>query len=149
MKKEPFKCRVAACLILLQENQVLLMRRKNTGFGDGLYGLPGGNVDGNEPITQAVIREAHEELGIQLYSTDLIFASCLHVAPYFRTKDEALLFCFKATTYQGIIENLEPEKCDELRFFPLTALPENLLEGSKQALLNLLSNESFTELHWH
>jgi 8-oxo-dGTP diphosphatase len=148
MKKERFKCRVAACLVLRQGDKVLLARRANTGFGDGFYALPGGNVDGNEPITHALVREIQEELGITIDPKDCTFISCLHVAPYFRTPDEILLFCFQAEKYKGIIENKEPEKCDDLQFFDIHSLPENMLEGSKQCLQNLISSSYFTELHW-
>jgi ADP-ribose pyrophosphatase YjhB (NUDIX family) len=135
-------------LLIIRKKQVLLMRRINTGFGDGLWGLPGGGLDGGEPIKEAVIREASEELGIHLARRDLEFTSCLHVAPHFRTPVEMLLFNFRAKKYRGHLCNKEPHKCSEIRFFPLTSLPHDILEGSHLAIQNYLSHTPFSELHW-
>ncbi len=148
MKKERFKATVAAALLLIQNGKILLMRRANTGFGDGLYGLPGGSIEGNEPIKTALIRESNEELGITLLDEDVLFSSVLHIAPHFRTPSEVFLFGFRCEKFQGTVENKEPDKCDDLSFFLLDQLPENILEGSKQMIFNLLSGSHFSELHW-
>lgn len=146
--KERFRALVAAALLLVEKDQVLLMKRANTGFGDGLYGLPGGSIDGNEPIKKALVREAFEELGIHILPEDLTLSSVLHVAPHFRTPQEVFLFGFLATKYQGAIQNKEPHKCAEVTFFPLHALPTNILEGSHTIIQNMQNNHNFSELHW-
>jgi 8-oxo-dGTP pyrophosphatase MutT (NUDIX family) len=64
--QERFKMIAFVSLILRRGSEVLLIRRFNTGFEDGMYGCAGGGVDENEPITQALVREAYEELGINL-----------------------------------------------------------------------------------
>jgi 8-oxo-dGTP diphosphatase len=147
-RKDRFRCYVAAALLLVQEGQILLMKRANTGFGDGLYGLPGGSLDGNEPIKSALAREAQEELGIHIEIDALELASCLHVAPHFRTPNEVLLFGFTVKKFTGVLQNKEPHKCDEIRFFPLTQLPDTILEGSRKLIENMQSHTNFSELHW-
>lgn len=146
--KNRFKCYVAVALLLVQDGKVLLMKRANTGFGDGLYGLPGGCIDGNEPMKNALVREAKEELDILLAPETLELSSVLHVAPHFRTPNEVLLFGFISNKFSGKLQNKEPDKCDELRFFPLSELPENILEGSKKLIENMQSQVNFSELHW-
>jgi 8-oxo-dGTP pyrophosphatase MutT (NUDIX family) len=64
---------VAVYLALVRENQVLLLKRQNTGFEDGNFGLIAGHVEKAESITQAVIREASEESGIRLLPEHLNF----------------------------------------------------------------------------
>ena len=147
-RQNRFRCHVAVALLLIQEGQVLLMKRANTGFGDGLYGLPGGSLDGNEPIKSALIREAKEELDIIIEPDALELASCLHVAPHFRTPNEVFLFGFTAKNFTGTLQNKEPHKCDEIRFFPLIQLPDNILEGSKKLIENMQLQVNFSELHW-
>jgi len=148
MARDYFRCGAAVMLLIIRGGRVLLMRRSNTDFGDGFWGLPGGGLDGGEPIKEAIIREASEELGIEMKRDALEFTSCIHVAPHFRTPEEMLLFCFRAKKYRGHIVNKEPHKCTEIKFFPLAALPHDTLEGSRLAVHNYLKREPFSELHW-
>src|SRR6185369_159344 len=68
----------AVHLFLFKEKKVLLARRFNTGFEDGNYSVPAGHVDGNEPMTAAMIREAKEEVGIEIQPENLQFAHVMH-----------------------------------------------------------------------
>lgn len=45
MSKDRYKQIVAVHLILQQDDKILFQLRKNTGYGDGLYSLPGGHVE--------------------------------------------------------------------------------------------------------
>ncbi|MDZ7955173.1 NUDIX domain-containing protein [Nostoc sp. DedQUE09] len=65
MKNNPFKLIPASYIILIKNEKILLIRRVNTGYEDGKYSVVG-LVDGNETFVQAVVREAKEEVGIDL-----------------------------------------------------------------------------------
>ena len=62
---------VAVHIFLLRENSVLLLRRAHTGYGDGNYSVVAGHLDGGESVTQAAVREAKEEVGVDLRPADL------------------------------------------------------------------------------
>ena len=47
----------AAYVLLLDGCKVLLSRRMNTGFQDGLFGLPAGHLNKGESVVSAAIRE--------------------------------------------------------------------------------------------
>ena len=47
-------------LIIFKDNKVLLMRRCNTEYMNGMYSLVGGHVEENESLKQAIIRESKE-----------------------------------------------------------------------------------------
>jgi len=147
-KKETFRIYCATGLFLIIDGKLLLMKRQNTGFGDGWWAIPGGSIDGGEPMKEALIREAKEELGITLDPADVTYASSVHIAPHFRTPREVLLFCFHASRYSGTLTNMEPDKCEEIRFFDLDNLPENRLEGGALALDNFFKGIPFAEMHW-
>ena len=51
--------------IAIVENSHLLLMRYRYGNAD-VYNLPGGNVDKGETLTQTVVRELMEELGIEV-----------------------------------------------------------------------------------
>jgi 8-oxo-dGTP diphosphatase len=144
--KDRFKCPVAIHLILIKNNEILLLKRKNTGFADGMWGVPSGCVDGNECVTKAMIREAKEETGINLLRDSLQVSSVMHR----KASDdwESIAFFFRASEYSGEIENCEPEKCEELRFFPLNNLPKLIIPYVKHGIENTMKGQVFSEFGW-
>jgi 8-oxo-dGTP pyrophosphatase MutT (NUDIX family) len=65
----PAGSRAAAALVLCypvaQQVHLVLTRRAGTlGHHAGQVSLPGGAIDGNESVTEAALREAHEEIGL-------------------------------------------------------------------------------------
>lgn len=66
MSENRFQLFCAVHLVLIQNNQVLLLKRKNTGYQDGNYGLVTGHMEKGETAKQAIIREAQEEAGIKV-----------------------------------------------------------------------------------
>jgi 8-oxo-dGTP diphosphatase len=58
------KPQVAATIILKNNRALILRRGMTTGWMPGKWNLPGGNVDPNEAIQAAAIRECEEEAGI-------------------------------------------------------------------------------------
>ena len=65
------KIPITAQLAVMQDDKVLLLKRYNTGYEDGKYSLPGGHVEKGEEVTKAAIREAKEEIGIEIEPDDL------------------------------------------------------------------------------
>ncbi|UGT43665.1 NUDIX domain-containing protein [Nocardia yamanashiensis] len=112
---------VDVLLIATRDDRVLLARRANTGYGDGLWNVPSGKLEPDEDVEAAVIREAKEEIGISLHRNDIRMSTVLHYRP--PGGPGRVGFFFHATTWQGEPFNAEPHKCSELRWFPLDALP--------------------------
>ena len=72
MKRERNKAVPAVYLILERDDGcILLMRRCNTGYQDGNYNLPSGHVEDGELPKAAMVREAKEEIGIDVAQEDL------------------------------------------------------------------------------
>lgn len=142
-----FLCPVAVHLVLIEEGRILLMRRRNTGFADGMYCVPAGCIEGGESLRHAMIREAHEEIGITLKAENLVASTVIH-----RKGDpfnwESIVVFFVPTRYQGVASNCEVDKCDDVRFFPLDALPENLVPYVRAGIANTLGGVPFSEFGW-
>lgn len=147
MPQQRFQCPVAVHLILIENNQILLLRRQNTGFADGMYCMPAGCIEGGETVTHAMIREAWEEAGLILQPEWLKVSNILHRK---QTSEnwESIVFFFTTTQHQGKIENREPDKCDDLRFFPLNDLPDNLIPYVRKGLELSLKGVPFAEFGW-
>lgn len=75
---ERFKVYAAAFLVLVKDGQVLLLKRKGTGYKDGEYSLIAGHLDGGETTKQCIIREAREEAGIKINPEDLEVTHTMH-----------------------------------------------------------------------
>ena len=135
---------VTVHLFFLRENQILLLRRFNTGFRDGEYSVPAGHLDGGETVMQAAVREAKEETGLQLTESDISFSTVMHRIE----DDERVDFFVQVHHWQGEPFNAEPEKCDDLLWVELNALPANTIPYVRQALTNHLAGLRFDEYGW-
>ena len=123
----------------------MLIRRANTGYLDGFYSLPSGHIDGNEPAIYAAVREAKEEVGIDIDPNDLKFVHVIHRVA--EEKDhERVDFFFEANKWQGEPSNMEPEKCDDIQWFKLDELPVKLSSVVAQALENIKNNSYYSDL---
>jgi ADP-ribose pyrophosphatase YjhB (NUDIX family) len=136
---------VAVHLFLIREGAVLLLRRANTGYEDGNYSVIAGHIDGGEPLTSAMIREAHEEAGIEIAPDDIEVVGVMHQRdPY----EEYIDFFLTARRWQGEIRNREPDKCSELAWYPLDQLPPNVIPYVRQALDNFRHGIWFDSFGW-
>jgi 8-oxo-dGTP diphosphatase len=145
MQRERFKIVSYVSLILRKGDDVLLIRRYQTGSNDGLYACAGGGVDGNEPVTHAIIREAREELGIELKKKDLRVVHVLHSK---NPTNETIGFFIEAAQWEGEPRNMEPHKCDDVKWMPAKALPENSMPHLKQVMHHVERNSFYSEFGW-
>ena len=136
----------AAYLILRKGQEVLLSRRFQTGFMDGSYSLPAGHVDAGESLRACAVREAMEEIGVTVRPEDL---TLVHTRSRLAADYERVDLFFEAATWSGEIENKEPEKCDDLQFFSLDALPEAMVSDVREALLAVREGVTYSEGGWN
>lgn len=131
----------AVHLFLIRDQQVLLLRRFNTGYEDGNYSVPAEHLDGGEQVKSAAIREAKEECGISISPEDLEVVGVMHR----QSSDERIDFFLATTNWVGEIINSEPHKCDDLSWHPVDNLPENVIPYVKNALDNYRQGTWFSE----
>ncbi len=110
--------------ILNDRNEVLmLLRSKNCKNEAGKWMIPGGSVDFNERLEDCAMREVKEEIGVDVEVIGLI-AAVNHILP--EENQHWVAPTFKCIIKSGEPKILEPEKHDELKWFPLGSMPENL-----------------------
>lgn len=62
--------------------------------------------------------------------------------------EERLDFFTVIHHWEGNITNMEPHKCDELSFYPLNELPENMIPYVRQAISNFHKGVWFESFGW-
>lgn len=148
--KERYRLIPEVFLLLIKDGKILLSRRRNTGWMDGMYGLPAGHGEDRETMRQGTAREAKEEIGITIDPNDLTFACTQHRWSPDPTNPHARVgFYFTPRQWEGTITNMELDKCDDLQFFPLDALPPNTIEHVRDAIECYRRGDSYTEFNWH
>ncbi len=133
-----------AHLLLYRGTHILLLRRYNTGYEDGKYSVIAGHIDGNETARQAMAREAREEAGICIAPRDLSLAHIMHR----KAQDERISFFFTTDVWRGEPTNLEPHKCDDLRWFSVHDLPHNIIGYVTAAIERHRRGEPYSEYGW-
>lgn len=145
---ERFKLIPEVCLILRKGDDVLLLRRQNTGWKDGWYCTPAGHVEEGESVREAAAREALEEVGVTVLPDDLEFVHVQHRWSTDMGGHSRVGFYFVARVYEGEPENKEPEKCDEIGYFPLGNLPHTMVEPFRHALECYHKGITYSEYGW-
>jgi 8-oxo-dGTP pyrophosphatase MutT (NUDIX family) len=116
----------AAYVILRRDDEVLLQLRRDTGYRDGFWATAAaGHVERGESVLAAAVREAREELGVEIAPADLEPLAAMH-----RTNatgdliDERVDFFFTCRRWSGTPSRLEEEKSAAVEWFSLDALPD-------------------------
>jgi len=141
---ERFKLICAVHLFLICDDKVLLLRRFNTGYEDGKYSVIAGHLEGDEEIKAAAIREAQEEIGIKISPADLQVVGVMHR----KSTDERIDFFLATSSWSGEITNREPDRCDQLAWFDLDEIPENVVPYVGRALDNYRRGNWFDSFGW-
>lgn len=141
---ERFKIIASVYLIYIKEGKVLLLRRANTGYEDGNYGLPAGHLEDGESITDGLRREVKEEIGLDITPQEVTLTHVMHR----KEKDIRVDFFFTATNIGGEPQNMEPGKCDDLSWFPVDRLPPNTIGYIKEAIQNSQERKIYSERGW-
>ena len=132
--KKRYESKVVVFLVLTRETdkgtEIMLQKRCNTGYMDGKYDMAcSGHLESGESLSMAVVREAKEELGIDIQEKDLELVSVLH--PY---QESYMNIFFSTKKFEGTPQIIEKEKCDDLRWFNINNLPDNTIERIKQVI---------------
>lgn len=108
-----------------------------------MYTLPAGHIDGKETAETAMIREAKEEVNLEIDSSSLRVVHLLH-----RNSGDREYFDFflEAKDWGGELNNNETDKCDDLTWFHMNELPENLLPYIRTVIERWQKGEVFSSV---
>jgi 8-oxo-dGTP diphosphatase len=135
----------ASYLILKKDDKILLARRKGSGYYDGWYSVPAGHIEAGELPIDALVREVKEEVGITIKKENTRFAHAMYRTKHDPTGDRADYF-FVVTEWEGEPTICEPHKCDDVQWFPVNALPTNIMHHVREAIEYIEKGETYSEL---
>jgi 8-oxo-dGTP pyrophosphatase MutT (NUDIX family) len=139
-----FKLVPESHLLLIRDDRILLLRRRNTDYEDGKYSVIAGHMEDGETAREAICREAREEAGIELAPDDLEFAHVVHRAD----RGQRVGFFFRARRWRGEPRNMEPHKADDFRWFPPDTLPEGMVPYVRRAIAAWRAGQCYSESGW-
>ncbi len=132
--------KVGVGAVIMRDGKTLLAQRAGS-HGAGMYGSVGGHVEFGETPTQAIVREAREELGIEI--GNIRFASCMN---FFKEGKQYLDVSFVADWVSGEPMIREPDRIASVGWYALDALPEPLFEPVRIVLQALKTGQTYFEI---
>ena len=137
--KEQIK--IGTGLIIVREGKMLITKRKGN-MGAGSFGTLGGHVEFGEHPSDALRREAKEELDIEI--GNLEFISCSSVMKYGK---QYIDVSFTADIISGEPKIMEPDKIESADWYPVDSLPEPLFEYFKPVLEAWKTKQAYREIN--
>ena len=139
-----FKLIPEAHLILIKDGAHASLTPAEHRLRGRQHSVVAGHFDGGETARQAMAREAMEEAALLIEPHDLSLCHIMHR----RSDQERLSFFFTTDAWSGEPTNMEPDKCSELAWFALDALPENVIPYVRAAILHTLAGQVYSEFGW-
>ena len=100
---------------------------------DGKYDTAcSGHLEQGESLSMAVAREAKEEIDLDIDEKNLKLISIIH--PY---QEDYINVFFTTDKYEGTPKIMEPNKCNDLKWFNINELPENVISRIRNAVENI------------
>lgn len=130
-------------VFLKKGEQILLMRRANTGYMDGMFGVPSGHLEQDETLVEAARRELLEETGIDVPAEALVQVH----AGYRRCSDRTYAdYYFVCDDWRGEPKIMETDKCDKAIWADKTEMPEETATEVKHVWACVLAGQPFSDI---
>jgi len=124
---------VDVILLLMRNGRILLRERANTGYGDGAYEPPSGQLADRETIVETAIRVA-SAAGIVIGGENVSLAHVMHDV----SGGGRIAFFLSVSGWTG--QPASPDVC----WFPVGDLPTNMLDRARVALRNYADGMRFS-----
>lgn len=135
------KQNIGTCVLLINnENKILLGKRKNT-YKSGSYGLPGGRIELNEPMSEAVRREVLEETGLEIPDLEYVGVVRENQGDF-----DFIHFVFTKNIGDAEVKLCEPDKCEAWKWLDLNFDSDEILSGHVAAIELYLNKNKLADL---
>ncbi|HSC45501.1 MAG TPA: NUDIX domain-containing protein [Candidatus Acidoferrum sp.] len=117
-------------MVVDDERRVLLTLRRRAPEA-GCWSILGGKLDYLEKLSECAVREAREEAGVEV---ELLRLLCVtdHLLP--EEGQHWIAPAYLGRVVGGDAKNCEPEKTEEVKWFAINEVPENLTITARNAI---------------
>lgn len=131
--------KIATLGIVLQNNNLLLGKKKKGEIGTGLLSGPGGKLESGETLEKCLIRETREELKIELDSDSIELTAIIDF--YVTNEIDFRVYVYRAEIFSGEIK----ETADMIpAWYPLSNLPfGQMFDSDRYWILRAARGEKF------
>jgi ADP-ribose pyrophosphatase YjhB (NUDIX family) len=136
---------IASYVLLRDGDKIAFVLRSNTDWMNNYYGLPSGKVEWKETFTQAAIREAKEEVGIDIQPEHIH-----HVLTMQRHSGDSdwIDAFFAVDRWDGEVVNAEPHMHSEVAWLDIDNLPDNVIPSVRFGLEQVKAGMRYAEYGW-
>jgi 8-oxo-dGTP diphosphatase len=113
--------------VAIRRGKKVLMGLRKKGHAGGMWGFPGGHMEGGEFFDQCGIREVEEETGIILPCAK--FWTVVNTIFHAEEKHYVVVLLVADMPEGQEARITEPDKCDRLEWFCWDSLPSPLMQG--------------------
>jgi 8-oxo-dGTP diphosphatase len=125
----------ATAAVVLDQEEHLLMVKRGMEPGKGEWCLPGGFVEIDESPSKGVLRELHEETGLQ-GEVDQLIDAVYEDSPLY---GPLIIIGYQITPQGGMLQ--AGDDAAEVQYFPLADLPR-VAFNSHQAIINKIGRKT-------
>ncbi len=135
---------VTLLFLIKPDSREILLAMKKRGFGEGKFNGTGGKVEATETSKQATVREAKEEIGVDVSEDDLVEVA--DITFLFENKPDWSFHCIAYTTthWEG-----EPSESEEMapQWFSFDEIPyERMWVDDKYWLPQVLESKKLNAI---
>lgn len=123
--------KVGVGVYIVNDNNEVLLSLRSSAHATGFWCAPGGHMEYGETFLEAGARETKEEVDIDVSEIEIV-GVISNVYP--EENKHYVTVHMRAKKYSGEAKRMEPDKFSDMKWFPLSALPENIFPATKTFL---------------
>ncbi|MGW5097670.1 NUDIX hydrolase [Streptomyces nodosus] len=125
---------------------LLGLRHPDSAYAGNRWHFLAGHCE-RESAVSCLVREAEEEAGLVVDPADVEFVHMVHLvdSPGARPRIQLV---FRARSWSGSPEVLEPDRCLQWRWWPPQDLPADIVPYTRTAIEGVLGGRPYSEMGW-
>ncbi len=127
-----------ACVLYVEENQILFVRQYRYAYGESIYELPAGKLDKNEPPEIAAARELEEEAGIKAEKLQLLFV--VYPTPGYTNEK---IYIYQAFNGKKVKAHLDEGEFLDVEYIPVKRAKEMLKNGEIKDAKTIIALQAY------
>lgn len=126
-----------ACVLYVENDKILFVRQYRYPYGESIYEIPAGKLDGEAPET-AALRELEEEAGLKAGRLQLLFV--MYPTPGYTNEK---IYIYRAFDCQKTAAHLDEGEFLDAEFIPVSKAKEMLANGELRDAKTIIALQAY------